>query len=302
MKHLTIGIFGDKEFTKKIAKPGTVNDIMMYNHASSGGVFSYASPNSQENKIQTLLQTVNLVDVPVVVSDVITKELAEQIIAIDSLGFEKGFIISNSEDLKAIIKGTTLEKFEWVKDEKELREKLMDIDPVNLSDKPWFPVDNYFDVKSVGTVVLSVSRGAAIKKYDKILVQPLGKEVMIKGIQSQDKDLEQTEKGVRVGLNLKGVEADELKRGYVLCGEANVSKSIDINFCKNRYTKESLESGMQIFLSVGLQVNVGKVVNAANQSLSVALEAPIAYLQNQKCIIASTKQNMPRILGSGIMK
>jgi len=40
--HLTLGVFGDKEFLKKMGKPGTVNDIMIYNHASSEGVFTFA--------------------------------------------------------------------------------------------------------------------------------------------------------------------------------------------------------------------------------------------------------------------
>ncbi len=298
MNHLTIGVFGDKEFLKRIAKPGTVNDIMMYNHASSEGVFIYVAPNSTENKVQTLLQVVSMIDIPVIVSDSVTKELAEQIIAIDAFGFDSGFIISSSEDLRNIVKGTCLEKFEWIKDEIELREKMKNIKPL-FTPGAWFPIDNHFNVKSVGTVVLSVSKGSAIKKYDKLNVQPIGKEVIVKGIQSQDKDLEQTEAGMRVGLNLKGIEADELKRGYIVCKEALVSKKAKINFSKNKYSKENLEAGSQVFLSVGLQVIAGRIDSINGAELSIALENPVAYFQNQKCIIASTKQSLPRIIGSG---
>lgn len=293
--HLTVGVFGDKEFVKKLGKQGTVNDIMIYNHADSEGVFTYVSPNSAEGKIQPLLQMLSMIDVPVIVSNNITKELAEQIIAIDAFGFTKGFIVSDSEDLKGIIKGTLLDKFEWV-DEKELKEKLKMAEPC-FSDNVWVPVDNYFNVKSVGTVILSIIKGGSLKKYDKLMMQPLGKEVIVKGIQSQDKDIEEAQKGMRIGLSLKGVDADEIKRGYVICKECTVSKNIKINFTKNKYSKEAMDNGNQVFLSVGLQVIPGKV----EDSTTIFLEHPVAYLPGQKCIIASTKQTMPRIIGTGII-
>ncbi|MBI3190950.1 hypothetical protein HYZ41_04585 [archaeon] len=299
MKHLTVGIFGDKEFMKKLGKPGTVNDIMMYNHSSSEGVYSFASPNSVENKVHPILQTINMIDFPVIVSEEITKDLAEQIIFVDAFGFEKGFIISQSDDLKNLIKGTTLENYELVSDEIELKQKLSLLEPNTITSDVWMPVDNYFNVKSVGTVVLAVSKGSALKKYDKLVIQPSDKEVMIKGIQSQDKDIEQTETGMRAGLNLKGVEAEEIRRGHVVCKSANVSKIISIDFKKSKYSKELIEKDLQVFFSAGLQVITGKIGEINGFSISILLEQPAVFFPGQKCMIASTKQIMPRILGSG---
>jgi len=54
--HLTVGIFGDMELIKKLGKQGTVNDIALYNHGSSDGVFTFAGPNSPDNRIQPVLQ------------------------------------------------------------------------------------------------------------------------------------------------------------------------------------------------------------------------------------------------------
>ena len=302
MQHLTIGVFGDIEFANKIAKKGTINDIMIHNHASSEGVFTYVSPNSPEAKIAPLLQTINMIDLPLIVSNELTKELAEQIIALDAFGFDKGFIISNSEDLKKIIKGTTVEKFEWIQDEKELRERLKNCKSAALTNSAWIPIDNYFDVKSVGTVVLSVIKGGAVKKHDKLTAQPIGKEVVIKGIQSQDKDIDSAEHGMRAGLNLKGVDADELKRGYVLCADAKVSKSVSLEFARNKYSKEPAEKGHQVYLSVGLQVIAGMVEKNEGGSLTLLLEQPAVFFAGQKCLIASTKPAMPRIIGTGKMK
>ncbi len=298
MQHLTAGIFGDKELLKKLGKQGTVNDIAIYNHASSDGVYTYAAPNSDE-KIQPLLQVLGIIDVPVIAASEVTRELAEQIIAIDAAGFEKGFIISADDQLKNIIKGTVAEKYEWISDEKELRERLKDIKNPPATSEPWAPVDNYFNVKSVGTVVLTIIKGGTIKKHDRLLVQPLGKEVLIKGIQSQDKDIDQAEAGMRAGLNLKGIDADDLKRGYVICNSAEVSKNVKIEFKKSKYSRESTDTGNQIFLSAGTQCVPGRIENSESNLLTVLLEHPIAYIKNQKCLVATTKQTMPRIMGSG---
>ena len=296
--HLSVGIFGSNEFMKKLGKQGTINDIMIYNHASSEGVFTFISPNSPENKIQPLVQVINAIDIPVVVSDSITKELAEQIIFLDAFEFEKGFIISKSAELKNIIKNTSLEKYEFIADEKELREKLKECTPKSITDKIWIPVDNYFNVKSVGTLVLCIVKGGNVKKHEKLILQPLNKEVLIKGIQSQDKDIDQAEAGMRAGLNIKGVEADEIKRGYVLCKDAVVSKKVNIEFSKSKYSKENLEKGLSVFFSLGLQIIPGRI----EDDLSILLEHPAVFFPNQKCIIVSTKQTMPRIIGTGRMK
>jgi selenocysteine-specific translation elongation factor len=299
MNHLTIGVFGDKDFAKKLGKQGNVNDIAMYNHADSEHVYTYIVPSSVDNKIQTLLQCMNMIDVPFIVADVITKELGEQIIALDAFSFDKGFIISKSEDLRNIIKGTTLEKYEWIADERELAEKLKTLQSTALTDDTWIPVDNYFNVKSVGTVVLCVVKGGSVKKHDKLKMEPAGKEVLVKSLQSQDKDIDEAGLGVRLGLSLKGIEAEEIKRGYVLCKDAKVSKNVNIEFSKSKFNKEAVEAGMQIFLSAGLQFVVGKIEKIEAASISILLEQPIAYFPGQKCLIASTKQAMPRIIGSG---
>ena len=296
MLHLTTGIFGNAEYAKKLGKQGTANDIIVYNHGSSDGVFTYITVNSE--KVQSLLQAINMIDVPVFVLNELNAAVGEQLVAVAEFGFDKGFFILDgvSEDqIKPIIKDTCLENFKVV-EEKELVEELKRLNIHRHHDKLVVPIDNYFNVKSVGTVILSLMKGSTIKKHDKLLVAPLGKEVIIKGIQSQDKDIDIGEMGMRVGLNLKGVEADELKRGYVICKDAKVTKTVKIDFVKSRYSKEPIEVGGQVFVGVGMQIVPGRI---EDMGLTIALEHPIAYVENQKCLIATTKQALPRIIGSG---
>lgn len=294
--HLTVGVFGDQELAKRLGKKGTTNDIAIFNHSSSEGIFTYACPNSE--KIQPLLQVLNMIDVPIIVANSLTKEIGEMIVGLDEMNFERGFIITSiREQLEPIIKNTSLVKYEII-DEDKLWPALLNLKIERQNDFLMIPIDNYFKVTGIGTIVLGIIKSGAIKKYDKVLLEPLGKEVLIKGIQAQDNDLEEAVAGMRVGLNLKGVEVEELKRGFVLCREIEKASSLKIKFSRNNFSKQEMEEGMNVFLSVGLQI-VSCSIEAAGGEIALKSNQLVAYTKNQRCTIASQNDTYPRIIGSG---
>ena len=295
--NLNIGIFGDLEMAAKLGKKGTTNDIAMFNHASSEGIMTYAAPNSP--KIQPLLQVLNMIDLPVLVIKELTKEIGEMIIGIDQMDFQKGFIITGMKDqIKQFIKGTSLERFEMI-EESDLWPKLLETKIERSDDFLFIPVDNFFTVKGIGTVILSVIKGGKVNLHDKLMVEPLGKEVIVKGIQVNDKDMDDADAGTRVGLNLKGVESDEMKRGFILCRD-KVEKSNDltISFKKSKFFRQEVAAGMQAFVSVGLQAIACKV-ESVGDTMKLKSNQIIVYRKGQKCIIASQDEILPRIIGSG---
>lgn len=302
--HFTIGAFGNTDFVKKLAKAGTANDIAIYNHSSSEGVLTYV--HALSDKIHTLLQVIGMTDLPVIWLSQLTPAVGEQIVALDAAGFLHGLIVADGiprEQITQLVKGSSLEAFDVVSNDiAELRQRILKTEIKHGDSRPWVPVDNYFEVKGVGTVVLAVVKRGRIKKYDALRLEPLGKEVLIKGVQSQDKDVQEAETGMRVGLNIKGAEPDELKRGNVICKEAKVSKEVKALFTKSKYSKEQVENGSQLFVAADLQVVAAAVVEMQNAKISLRLEQQLAYHPGQKCIFASTKQLLPRILGSGFLE
>ena|SRR3989338_6791029 len=296
--HLTIGIYGNIELARKLGKKGTENDIAIFNHGSSEGVFTYICPNSE--KIQPLLQTLHMIDLPVLVVKELTKEIGEMLLAIDEMDFETGFIITDL-DLSSLIKGTSLERFKKI-EENQLREELSKVIIERKEESLILPIDNYFNVKSVGTVILGIMKSGSLKKHDRLLVEPLGKEVVVKGIQSQDRDIEQAGAGMRIGLSLKGIDADELKRGFVICNSMKKSNIIKISFRKSKFFRQELKQGMMVFVSISLQV-VSSVIESIEPSgeIIIKLGQPVAYSDSEKCILASQTENLPRIIGSGII-
>ncbi|MFH1473776.1 MAG: EF-Tu/IF-2/RF-3 family GTPase [Candidatus Aenigmatarchaeota archaeon] len=296
--HLTVGLFGSQELAGKLGKKGTTNDIAIFNHSSSNGVFTYVCPNSE--KIQPLMEVLNMIVLPVIVIKEITKEMGEIIIGIDQMMFERGFIITQmSDDVSKFVKNTTLEKFEII-DEKELWPKLLELKIEKNDENLMLPIDNYFNVKGIGTVVLGVIKGGQVKLHDKLMMEPLGREVVVKGIQAQDKNVKETEPGMRVGLNLKGVATDEIKRGFIICKEIEKTKEITLSFKKSKFFKQELNPGLQVLLSVGLQVTTCNV-ESVGEELKLKSNSEIAYRKNQRCIVASLNNTIPRIIGSGVI-
>jgi selenocysteine-specific translation elongation factor len=298
MLNLTVGVFGDQELAKRLGKKGTTNDIAIYNHASSEGVFTFVCPNS--DKIQPLMQALNMIDVPILVANSLTKEIGEMIVGISEMGFEKGFIISTiAESIQPMIKGTPLEKFE-MSNETSIRQKLLDLKIERPTSPLLIPVDNYFNVKGIGTVVLGLVKSGTVRLHDKLMIEPLGREVLIKGIQANDQDIDEAGPGKRVGLNLKGVEADEIKRGNVVCESMEKSSDLKLKFAKSRYSKEEIKEGINVLLSVGLQVVTCRV-EKAGEEIVLKANSQVAYQKGQRCLVASMAESFPRILGSGII-
>lgn len=308
--HVTVGIFGTREdcntLASSLGKKGTTNDIAIYNHASSEGVITYVCPNSENGKIQPVLEAMNMSDIVVIVVNTLDKETGEMIIAASEMEFDKGFFMAGpglEESVKSLVKNSPLESFVFVEDDKELRAKIIEAaNNIQRADTPLvFPIDNSFKVKGVGTIVLGVVKSGIVKKHDVLRIEPLGKDVIVKGIQSQDKHIEEAFSGMRLGLNLKGIEPDEIKRGFVISTPNSVktSSEIKLSFKKNSFFKQEIKEGINVLLSVGLQTISCSVKSVSNNELIISTSRPIAYTNKQRCIIASQTDIMPRIVGSG---
>ncbi|HLC58976.1 MAG TPA: EF-Tu/IF-2/RF-3 family GTPase [archaeon] len=297
MLHLTVGVFGDTRFASHLGKLGTTNDIAIYHHSSSEAVLTIVHPASE--KVQPLLQSINMIDVPILVVDQLTKEVGEAIIAIDQMKFSHGFIIGNEDLIRPIIKNTSLEKFTFTH-EQAIRQQLLNLNIQRDTNNLVIPIDNYFDVKSIGTVVLGIVKSGIARQYEMVAVEPLGRAVTIKSMQSQDKDVKEAEPGTRLGLSLKGISVDELKRGYVICKKMKNSTDVNIDFTKSNFFKSELKVSMAVFLNVGLQVVPAHIQSIDNHLVLKCLQ-PVVYDEGQKCIVASQSDVLPRIIGSGTL-
>ncbi|MHC1631522.1 MAG: EF-Tu/IF-2/RF-3 family GTPase [Methanotrichaceae archaeon] len=148
--------------------------------------------------------------------DEINPAFGECVIMPQCLGVKEGYIVLRNyltpEQLSPLIRDTILENYEFVEDDTiAIRERLLeDVNSLD-SESPsvangTVPVDHFFNVKGIGTVVLGSVAEGTIRKHDSLKVLPGEKKAQIRSIQKHDDDFDQACEGDRVGLALKNTD------------------------------------------------------------------------------------------------
>lgn len=88
------------------------------------------------------------------------------------------------------------------------------------------PIDRAFIVRGFGTVVTGTLIGGRLDVGDSLTIQPGGRQVKIRGIQSHNRIEEHARAGSRTALNLSRVEASQIERGDTLVAEPKL-KAVD---------------------------------------------------------------------------
>ena len=81
------------------------------------------------------------------------------------------------------------------------------------------PVDRAFSVRGTGTVVTGTVWQGTVTAGDAVVVQPKGKQVRVRRVQSHGSDIAQAYPGSRTALGLTGIDVVDLERGSWVCGD-----------------------------------------------------------------------------------
>ena len=317
MPNLNIVIIGPPDFGKEIGKKGTSTDITFYNLKKGDSTLTLIEPSRYPEKLSSLYYAVSLANVAIVVIDKITAQLGECILELSCSHVVRGYIILRNyldvNQITPLIKGTVLEQYKVIPDDLNvLRENLLAdaaaIPNDHNSNPGIIPIDHHFNVKGIGTVILGCVQAGTIHKHDQVTVHPLGKSVQIRSIQKHDDDMDDAYDGDRVGLALKGVESDDLDRGYVLTAAKGIQNLCEVTGKVKiiPYWPEPLKEQMVLYAGHWMQFlpcRVQKIVDNGDwrtaevtlffekelifQSGSVAV---LHYLENEKLRIVGTIQ------------
>ncbi len=82
--------------------------------------------------------------------------------------------------------------------------------------RPRLWVDRSFPIRGAGTVVTGTLVGGHLSLDDELLVEPGGRPVRVRGLESHYRRLETAEPGRRLAVNITGVSHDQVSRGQVL--------------------------------------------------------------------------------------
>jgi selenocysteine-specific translation elongation factor len=305
VKSINFVVLGKQDIAADFGKKGTVTDISLYDRKESDIIKTWVTPNGFPEKIQPLLQAINLAEFVIFFVDKLDKFTGEQIIALNSLKKQNGILSHSFEvdesKLDSMIKGTVIENYAKAEPDK-IKEEMDKIEPIIKEGPSEMVVDHCFDVKGVGTVILGKVTVDKIKQYDNLKLYPSGSDVLIKSIQMHDDPVTESICPARVGLAVKGVKPDDVGRGDIISQEnaVLVTSEIELEFTKSPFYKSEISEGQMCLVSVGLQIKAAKF--SSINPLKLTFEKPIAYHTGNIAVILKPESTTIRILGSGPIK
>ena len=302
MRSINFVVLGEQTIANDFGKKGTVTDLTVYDRKESDIIRTWVVPNGFPEKIQPLLQAINISEYVIFYVASLDRYTGEQILALDMLKKKDG-IISHSYEvdenrLNSMIKGTVLQNYKRV-NSPDIKEELAKFPPILKDGSVQIVVDHCFDVKGVGTVVLGKVLQGTVNQYDNLVHLPSGADVMVKSIQMHDDDVKQAVCPARVGLSLKGIKPDEVGRGDIITSDKSleVKSEIEFDFKQSPFYKGEVSVNQMCLVSVGLQIKAAKFSSVSPVKLT--LDKPIICRKNDICLLVKPESTTIRVIGSG---
>jgi selenocysteine-specific translation elongation factor len=302
MRSVNFVVLGEQTIANGFGKKGTMTDLTVYDRKESDIIRTWVVPNGFPEKIQPLLQAINISEYVIFYVASLDRYTGEQILALDMLKKKDG-IISHSYEvdetrLNSMIKGTVLQNYKRV-NSPDIKEELAKFPPILKDGSVQIVVDHCFDVKGVGTVVLGKVLQGTVNQYDNLVHLPSGADVMVKSIQMHDDDVKQAVCPARVGLSLKGIKPDEVGRGDIITSDKSleVKSEIEFDFKQSPFYKGEVSVNQMCLVSVGLQIKAAKFSSVSPVKLT--LDKPIICRKNDICLLVKPESTTIRVIGSG---
>ena len=180
-------------------------------------------------------------------------------------------------------------------------------------DKPFLlPVEDVFSITGRGTVVTGRIETGIVKVGDEVQILGLGQDrkTTVTGIEMFRKLLDQGEAGDNVGLILRGVDKNEIKRGMVLCHPGQIKAHDHFkaqvyilkkeeggrhNPFHNKYRPQFYIRTLDVTGEITLPEGVEMVMPGDNVEIDVKLITPVAMDQGLRFAI----REGGRTVGSG---
>jgi selenocysteine-specific translation elongation factor len=315
MGNITVAVLGALGYGANLGKKGTSTDITLYNLKKGEDTVTFIEPTRYPERLAPLFYAVALSKKAIVVVEQLDATLGEQLVMLQCSDIKGGFFVLRNyipkEKILPLIKGTSLENYEFVNDDpNSLREKLL----VEASQKPadtqqnigTVPIDHAFNVKGVGVVILGIVVNGVVQKHAALSALPAGKQAQVRSIQKHDDEFEFAGEGDRVGLALKNVEVEDLDRGTVLTNDPAVKSAISLNAQASlvKYWQTPLKQGMVVHVGHWAQFLTAKVEASADAgdfrspNLTLTLDKPLVYLPNDKAVLMYLEGGKLRVAGT----
>jgi len=309
MPNLNVAVLGSPGYSRELGKKGTESDVTLYNSRRGESNLTLMEPSQYPEKLASLYYAASFADYALLVVDQVNAAFGETVVMLDCLGVARGVIVPRNyitgDQLRRLTRGTVAEGYTVMEEDlPRLREHVMaEADRVPqgpASDTGTVVVDHYFNVRGVGAVALGVVKAGQIHRHDTLLARPTSKAAQVRSIQKNDEDWETAERGDRVGLALKNIEASDLDKGMMLTSDPSVAQTSAITgeLRQVKYWANPVVEGMDLHVGSGLQFNSAKVTEADKGQVTITMDRPLAYAPGSKATVMYLNGGNLRVVGT----
>jgi selenocysteine-specific translation elongation factor len=281
---VTVAVVGAGGIAPELGKKGTASDVALYNAVHDEHAATLVEPVQFPEKFPPLLVALGMADQCLLAVTELTRAVAETIAVVELTEVPVTVITGpavGEAELARALRGSRLESAPRVGlDLPHLRSLIEGWSAPDRAGPVEVPVDHAFPVQGVGTVALGVVRRGLLRAHDRLRLWPTAKEIDVRSIQVHDVDRREAACGERVGVALKGVDADEISRGHVLAPAGSLSEGTALpgtGWTRCRYYRGDAGPGARLNAVVGLQV-VPVAVDALSESgVRLTADRPVVW-------------------------
>jgi selenocysteine-specific translation elongation factor len=278
-----------KQAAEKMGKLQDKGDLNIYYRKQNDYILSTIVPTQYPLSIINTLVAISLSNkIIILLNDNLDWKDGELLLAANSSGIDSIAIHNNINLIKKLIESSNIN----VKVSSDYENEIKYQEPESRKED-FVYIDRVFTVKGVGAVMLGFTF-MDLKVHDKMIALPSMQPVEVKSIQVLDEDQESVGPGVRVGLALKNVKADDVKDTYALIPEDKKwLKSFEGEFVKYPWS-EIKENGQYHFISGGV-ILMGQL--KFGDKAKVELTKPMPKFKRIIVADVNAKSGKSRIIG-----
>jgi len=278
-----------KQAAEKMGKLQDKGDLNIYYRKQDDYVLSTIVPTQYPSSIINTLIAISLSNkIIILLNDNLDWKDGELLLAANSSGIRSVAIHNNIGLIKKLIASSNID----INVSSDYDNEIKYQEPESRKED-FVYIDRVFTVKGVGAVMLGFTF-MDLNVHDKMIALPSMQTVEVKSIQVLDEDQENVGPGVRVGLALKNVKADDVKDTYALIPESKKwYKSLEGEFIKYPWS-EIKENGQYHFISGGV-ILMGQLKLEGKAKVELAKPMP----ESKRIMVAdvNVKFGKSRIIG-----
>ncbi len=302
---VTVAVVGAANVAKELGKKGTTSDLTLFNAVRDEHAVTLVEPTQFPEKFPPLLAALAMADRCLLVIDALSRAVAETIATVEVVDVPTTIVLGpavGEAELTRALKGGRLEGAERRPlDLPHLRELVDGWTAPTVDGPVRVPIDHAFPVKGVGAVALGVVRRGTLRAHDSLRLWPTEKTVEVRSIQVHDIDRKEAGCGERVGVAIRGVEADELSRGQVLAPPGSLREARTLRggpLARCRYYRGDARPGAQLHLVVGLEDAPASLDEVSSGGVAVTANRPIAFEpEDPAYLLDLSVPSGPRLVG-----